>query len=150
MSRAYREVFSLRVPAGSRTLFIDVKKMPDGSHFLSLSELGRAKGAAEGRSRIVIDADYVDALQEALSAAVEYLDATNPQAPRGTAEGGQGTLAEIRKHYPNAYRPWSPKDDDALRTAFEKGEAMRELIRGFGRNAGAIRSRLRKLGLQDS
>ncbi len=28
MSRAYREVFSLRVPAGSRTLFVDVKKCP--------------------------------------------------------------------------------------------------------------------------
>ncbi len=149
MSTAYREVFSLRVPAGSRTLFVDVKRMPDGSHFLSLSELARAKHAPEGRSRIVIDADYVDALQEALSAAVEYLEATTAKRAPGTRNAGKGTLADIRKRYPNAYKAWSPQDDEGLRDGFEKGKAIRELAREFGRNAGAIRSRLRNLGLQD-
>ncbi|MCK4340340.1 MAG: DUF3276 family protein [Phycisphaerae bacterium] len=150
MSRAYREVFSLRVPAGSRTLFVDVKKMPDGSHFLSLSELTRAKHATEERARIVIDADYVDALQEALSAAAEYLAAVTPRPANTTSKREKGTVAEIRKRYPNAYKAWSPEDDQALRAAFEKGRGIRELARDFGRNAGAIRSRLRKLGLQDS
>lgn len=148
MSRAYREVFSLRVPAGSRTLFVDVKKMPDGSHFLSLSELTRAKCAPGGRSRIVIDADYVDALQEALSAALEYLDAATGRPAPETHSARKRRLADIRRRYPNAYKAWSPENDEGLRTGFEKGKAIRELAREFGRNPGAIRSRLCNLGLQ--
>ena len=148
MSKSFREVLSLRIPAGSRTVFVDLKKMPDGSHFLSLSEVKRAERAAEERSRIVIDAQYVDALQEALAAVVEYLDAATPKPPRSTAIARKRTLVEMRKRYPNAYKPWSTEDDEALRAAFKGGTSIKEIAHDFGRNMGAIRSRLRKLGLE--
>ncbi len=150
MTRAYREVFSVRIPAGSRALFVDVNKMPDGSHFLSLSELPRTKRAGEERSRIVIDAEYVDALREGLSAVTEYLDAAAPKPARSTPTADKGAFAEIRKHYPNAYKPWTPEQDETLRTAFTKGQPIGKLARDFARNEGAIRSRLQKLGLLDS
>jgi len=151
MSGDYREVFSRRVRAGSRTLFVDVKEMPDGSHFLSLSELTRTKGSTEERARVVIDEDYVCELREALAAAAEYLAGVSPrQAASPPIEKQKLTVAEIRKRYPNAYRAWSPADDQALRAAFTKEMGIRDLARDFGRNTGAIQSRLRKLGLRES
>lgn len=59
------------------------------------------------------------------------------------------TFAEIRKTYPNAYYPWEEKDDEKLERLFNEGLTTKELSNIFGRNRGAIRSRLRKLGLID-
>jgi F-box protein 18 (helicase) len=52
-----------------------------------------------------------------------------------------------RKQHPNAYKPWSILLDRELRGLFLGGRTIKDLSRHFGRDAGAIRSRLRKLGL---
>ena len=54
---------------------------------------------------------------------------------------------KIRNEYPNAYQPWEKTQDFKLRELFEKGLSVAELARVFGRNRGAIRSRLAKLEL---
>ncbi|MFY9463334.1 MAG: PIF1 family DEAD/DEAH box helicase [Candidatus Sungiibacteriota bacterium] len=56
-------------------------------------------------------------------------------------------LAQIRAKYPNAYRPWSDADDATLRDAFEHKPTTAQLAKHFGRQPGAIRGRLVKLGL---
>jgi len=53
-------------------------------------------------------------------------------------------LAQMRADYPNAYRPWSPADDDQLKSLFDAGKGLAELSNNFGRHPGSIRSRLRK------
>ncbi|RYY90874.1 MAG: ATP-dependent helicase [Chitinophagaceae bacterium] len=53
---------------------------------------------------------------------------------------------EKRRSDKNAYEPWSPETDDELRRQFHKGRSLSELSDYFGRNKGAILSRLRKLG----
>lgn len=55
------------------------------------------------------------------------------------------TLEEIRKHYPNAYKPWSVTDDELLITLFKGGKSIKELSSTFQRHEGAIQSRIRKL-----
>lgn len=57
------------------------------------------------------------------------------------------TVAEKRKTHPNAYAPWSPQEDADLRAAFQSGQPVSDLSKAHGRNMGAIRSRLKKLGL---
>jgi DNA helicase IV len=57
-------------------------------------------------------------------------------------------LAEIRSKYPNAYKKWSYQDDLLLTKKFQQGATVIELCRFFQRQRGAIRFRLRKLGLQ--
>ena len=57
------------------------------------------------------------------------------------------TLEEIRAKYPNAYRPWTKKDDTRLATLYKSGKSIEELSLLFQRNNGAITSRLRKLGI---
>lgn len=56
-------------------------------------------------------------------------------------------ILEIRKKYRRAYEPWSTKEDDLLRQHFEKNKNIKSLTDIFQRNPGAIRSRLKKMGL---
>jgi len=54
---------------------------------------------------------------------------------------------EIRKEFPNAYRPWTPEDDSHLTNAYETCKEIETLANTFQRKPGAIQSRLVKLGL---
>ncbi|MCY3905466.1 MAG: DNA helicase RecQ [Caldilineaceae bacterium] len=56
-------------------------------------------------------------------------------------------VEEIRRQHPKAYAKWSSEDDERLKEMYAAGTGVAELARHFGRNTGAIRSRLRKLGL---
>jgi F-box protein, helicase, 18 len=56
-------------------------------------------------------------------------------------------LGEKRKFHPNAYKPWSITLDRELRGLYCGGTPIKDLARQFGRDAGAIRARLRRLGL---
>ena len=57
---------------------------------------------------------------------------------------------KIRDNYPNAYRPWAEAQDEELRELFKGGLSIVELAKVFGRNRGAIKSRLAKLELIES
>ncbi len=63
------------------------------------------------------------------------------------AQGGDAAFARIREGHPNAYRPWREEDDDELRRRFIGQATTTQLAKEFGRDRGAIRSRLKKLGL---
>ncbi|MBK8522594.1 MAG: UvrD-helicase domain-containing protein [Ferruginibacter sp.] len=54
----------------------------------------------------------------------------------------------IRTKYGEAYKPWTPEQDEKLTQMFNNNHSDTEIIKHFGRNAGAIRSRLNKLGLK--
>ena len=60
------------------------------------------------------------------------------------------SLEEMRKKYPNAYRPWSKEEDAKLVGLFKRGEKTKAMAEVLGRQAGSIRSRLDKLGLQST
>lgn len=60
------------------------------------------------------------------------------------------SVEEMRKKYPNAYRPWSKGEDARLATLFKAGGKTKVLAEALGRQAGSIRSRLDKLGLQST
>ena len=63
--------------------------------------------------------------------------------------GGGGRLETIREKYPNAYRPWNEEQDKKLKELFAEDDSMADLAKIFGRQRGAIRSRLVKLGLTE-
>ncbi len=58
-------------------------------------------------------------------------------------------LAKQREKNPNAYQPWTPKDDELLTTMFEAGIEREKIAEFFKRKPSAIRSRLKKLGLME-
>ena len=55
------------------------------------------------------------------------------------------TMEEKRAKHPNAYRSWTKEDDDRLLQLSASGKSISELCEIFGRNEGAITSRLNKL-----
>lgn len=50
--------------------------------------------------------------------------------------------------YSNAYAPWTEEGEQDLLFYYKQGKTVSELVEVFQRNAGAIRSRLRKLGIR--
>jgi len=55
---------------------------------------------------------------------------------------------EIRKKNPNAYSIWKDEEDERLTKLFKQGKSFAELTRIFKRTNGAIRSRVKQLGLK--
>ncbi|MBQ9637137.1 MAG: hypothetical protein IJV36_04470 [Prevotella sp.] len=54
-------------------------------------------------------------------------------------------MEEKRAKHPNAYRSWTKEDDALLLQLSASGKNITELCEIFGRNRGAIASRLKKL-----
>lgn len=55
--------------------------------------------------------------------------------------------AKLRETYPNAGKPWSTADDDALRQLCGEGKLVEDLALHFGRTSNGVRQRLERLGL---
>jgi F-box protein, helicase, 18 len=66
-----------------------------------------------------------------------------------TGSSGKSYSVELlRTKHGEAYKPWTPELDEKLTALFNNNTSDSEIIKHFGRNAGAIRARLRKLGLK--
>ncbi|MFD5634800.1 hypothetical protein ACFWJM_11755 [Streptomyces sp. NPDC127077] len=66
--------------------------------------------------------------------------ATAPKQPKAY------TVEEKRKAHPNAYMPWTDQEERDLAAGCAQGVLLAELAKEFGRNEGAIASRLMKIG----
>jgi superfamily I DNA/RNA helicase len=56
------------------------------------------------------------------------------------------TIGEKRAGHANAYKPWTSAEDQLLESLARKRTPVKEIAKRFGRNTGAIRARLEKLG----
>ena len=76
---------------------------------------------------------------------------TIPSVPLQTNNiEGISYMEQQKQVYANAYAKWTPEDDERLRKLYtEEGITIEELTRILGRNEGAIRSRIKKLGLDE-
>lgn len=68
--------------------------------------------------------------------------------------GSNGTekaysIDEVRKKHKDAYKPWSQELDDELTVMYCEGINVKDLAKHFGRTKGAIRSRVKKLELEE-
>jgi ATP-dependent DNA helicase PIF1 len=63
------------------------------------------------------------------------------------AADGLSRIDKMRQKHPNAYRPWSAEDDARLSELFRASASVSTLVKEFGRQRGAINSRLIRLGL---
>jgi ATP-dependent exoDNAse (exonuclease V) alpha subunit len=57
------------------------------------------------------------------------------------------SFEKIREQTPNAYRAWDKAQDEKLRELFAEDLPIADIAEKFGRNKGAINSRVAKLGL---
>lgn|SRR3989338_2949101 len=59
------------------------------------------------------------------------------------------SIDDAKKKHANAYEPWTTEDDDKLERLYADGTPVKELSEEFGRNKGAIQSRIKKLALKE-
>ncbi len=75
-------------------------------------------------------------------------------SPKYSIKGKRGskkayTLDEKRILNRNAYSPWTDEDDNKLELLFCERKSVEMLVEIFGRNKGAIESRIKKLELKE-
>lgn len=58
---------------------------------------------------------------------------------------GESYMARQKRLHKNAYAKWSREDDRTLLAMYEAGGTVKAIASFFGRNEGAIRSRMKKL-----
>jgi ATP-dependent DNA helicase PIF1 len=67
--------------------------------------------------------------------------------PKPASPVAPGKLEQIRTTHKNAYKKWSPEEEQELIKLFQSGKSVKEIASHSGRQVGGIRSRLIKLGL---
>ncbi len=73
------------------------------------------------------------------------LEVIKKDPPKVEEKGGK--LAELRKTFPNAGRPWSKEDSDDMVARFKAGDSEKDMGAHFGRKPSAIHARLIQLEL---
>ncbi len=63
-------------------------------------------------------------------------------------KGNTFSVELLRTKHGKSNKPWTPEQDEKLIQLFNNNTPDTEIIKQFGKNAGAIRARLRKLGLK--
>lgn len=140
MTEDRKELFSEKVPAGRRTYFFDVKESVDGDKYLVISESRYAGGESHERHRVMVFEEHLVAFTQALTEAAGIV----------MGEGTSHSYIEyVRRQHPRAYEKWDEQEDVRLAREYEqsRSRAINTLAKALGRQPGAIRSRLRKLGL---
>lgn len=93
-----------------------------------------------------MDAGELAALQKQFLTAIGGKDPEEIKKAKKSGDG-LGKLEKMRQKHPNAYRPWSKEDDARLTELFRDNTSVSALVKEFGRQRGAINSRLIRLGL---
>jgi len=59
------------------------------------------------------------------------------------------SVSQVREKHADAYKPWTTEQDDELTMMFCEGVNVRDMAKHFGRTKGAIKSRIKKLELEE-
>ena len=59
------------------------------------------------------------------------------------------SVDKISEKYHDACKPWTTEMDDELTVMYCEGVTIRDMAKHFGRSKGAIRSRIKKLELEE-
>ncbi|MBU2527571.1 MAG: PUR family DNA/RNA-binding protein [Bacteroidetes bacterium] len=132
-------IFSTKFQSGNRTYFLDVKLTKDGDRYLKISENKRIEESEFERHQIIVFEEGIDKLAEKITEVAKKI----------RAEEKSYSLEDKRKTHRNAYQPWTDEDDNRLELLYCEGKSVTDLSKEFGRNNGAIQSRIKKLELKE-
>lgn len=135
-----KDIQSIKVAAGKRTYFIDVKQTREGATYLKISESKRLDNGEYERHRIMIFEDDINNIVEALRTVLPHFKTYKKPVTKSKME-------QTKEKFSNAYKPWTEEEDVNLTKLFCEGKKPKELSEIFQRNIGAINSRIDKLDL---
>jgi DNA-directed RNA polymerase specialized sigma24 family protein len=138
-----KEIYSDKITKGSRTYFFDIKKSEKGDLYLKISESKKTQSGYEHHRLMVFDEDLKDFIEALKKSLTKFKELKEPK------DGKAYSVEKIRETHQQAYMPWTTEDDNKLELLFCEGKKAKELAEIFGRNVGAINSRIKKLELKD-
>jgi DNA-directed RNA polymerase specialized sigma24 family protein len=136
-------IYSDKITKGSRNYFFDIKKSEKGDLYLKISESKKAQSGYEHHRLMVFDEDLKDFIEALKKSLTKFKELKEPK------DGKAYSVEKIRETHQQAYMPWTTEDDNKLELLFCEGKKAKELAEIFGRNVGAINSRIKKLELKD-
>lgn len=137
------EIYSDKITKGSRTYFFDIKKSEKGDLYLKISESKKTASGFEHHRLMIFDEDLNDFVETLKKSLTKFKELKEPK------DGKAYSVEKIRERHQQAYLPWTTEDDNKLELLFCEGKKVKELAEIFGRNIGAINSRIKKLELKD-
>ncbi|HPW67716.1 MAG TPA: DUF3276 family protein [Salinivirgaceae bacterium] len=140
-----KEIYSDKLTKGRRTYFFDINKSEKGDFYLKVSESKKTENGFEHHRLIVFEEDIKDFSEAFERALTKFKELKEPKQTNGKAY----SVEKIREAHKQAYLPWTPEDDSKLELLFCEGKKVKELAQIFGRNDGAISSRIKKLELKE-
>ncbi|MEI2823586.1 MAG: DUF3276 family protein [Chitinophagaceae bacterium] len=139
-------MYSNKITKGSRTYFFDIKKSEKGDLYLKVSESKKTENGYEHHRLMVFDEDLKDFVEASLKKSLtKFKELKEPKQ----TDGKTYSVEKIRETHQQAYLPWTAEDDNKLELLFCEGKKVKELAEIFGRNTGAINSRIKKLELKE-
>lgn len=137
------EIYTDKLTKGNRTYFFDIKKSEKGDLYLKVSESKKTESGYEHHRLMVFDEDLKDFVEALKKSLTKFKELKEPK------DGKTYSVEKIRETHQQAYLPWTAEDDNKLELLFCEGKKAKELAEIFGRNVGAINSRIKKLELKD-
>ncbi len=80
--------------------------------------------------------------------AAQHAAFLSERGAKAASPGKAYAVDAVRRTSANAYRPWSSADEAGLKARHAAGQGVDAIAAALGRKPGAIRSRLKKLGLE--
>ncbi len=140
-----KEIYSEKITKGKRTYFFDINKSEKGDLFLKISESKKTENGFE-HFRVMVFEEDINDFSETLQRALKKFKSLNKKED---ADEKSYSIEKIRETHKQAYQPWTQDDDNKLEILFCEGKKVKELTKIFGRNDGAISSRIKKLELKE-
>jgi hypothetical protein len=136
-----KTLFTQQVKAGTRTIFIDLKENKRGGNYLTITQSKLGENDTYTRSQIIL---FQDDLARFSSALLRSLMQFNYLEHAVSSE----YIEQVRTHHPNAYNKWTDEEVDSLKAMVEEGKDLETVATALKRRPGAIRYRLRQMGLE--
>ena len=133
-----RDLFNVQISSHSGEVYFDIKKDTQ-EDYLKITQSKYTGNNERRREKIFI----------ARSELIEFRDAINKAIDYWNLETKEKSVKKVRKTElaGNAYLPWEKEADEYLMSLYKEGKSIKELAEIFERQRGAIRSRLKKLGV---
>jgi len=136
------DIVNIKIAAGKRTYFVDVKQTRERKKYLKISENKRLDDGKYERYGVIFFEEDINNLVDALRSALQHF-------PTYKRPESKSRMEETKEKFSNAYQPWTKEDDNKLTELFCQGKTLKELSDIFQRNIGAITSRIAKLNLKE-
>ena len=140
------ELYHKNIRAGSRTYHISVNKTIYDKIYLKISQIKKDdEDNLKKVSVLIFEEDlagFLDIFNEALELIVDNTDFIHNDEI-------SNAFQKYREIHNKAYMPWTLKDDILLEENNINGLKIDELSKLLNRSKGSIKSRIKKLGLQN-